>query len=598
MNLVHAAGSTSTAPCPAFARSFRAVMMTDVVGYSRLMEAAETETHARYRALRVDVSEPIVISHRGEILKNTGDGFTAVFESPLDALRCAIVLQQEVAASQATLPPERRLMFRIGLHWESVILDQGDVYGGGVNIAARLQSVAPSGGIVVSAALLAQTAEFREFPTDDLGELRLKNLARPVRAFSIRLPGIARIETDATTRPARTPSIAVLPFEDHSPEPDRGYFADGLIEDIIVSLSNLSELLVVSRGSTLALSRQAIRLDRASEKLGVRYVLSGTLRRARERIRLSVTLTDLSAGSVIWAERYDTALTDLFTVQDDIALSIVGKIATHVQRSEVHRALRTPPQSHDAYDHLLQGLDLLYRLDPETMPRARTLLEQAREDDPGYAAPYAYLAQWHLYDVQDGPSLGSSDGAAEVMRLSAKAVDLDPANALALALLGHAHSIFRRDYLIALDLFERALAVSPNNAWAWTNSSATYGFIGEAARGIAHAERAIRLSPIDLHAFVNFSRLGQNYYLHGSYEDAIRWSRKALSLNPRYGTAARVATAAAVALGRQEEAEQLVAHHARVVPRFRLSEYARRCAFRELDAAIYIERLKLAGVRV
>ena len=568
-----AAEFTLTAPFPAFDRTFRAVMMVDVVGYSRLMEAAEIETYARYRALCVEISDPAVVSHRGEIVKNTGDGFVAIFESPLDGLRCATTLQQDVTANQAALPADRRLAFRIGLHWEPVILDAGDVHGGGVNIAARLQTVAPGGGVVVSAALLAEISDFRDFPTDDLGELQLKNLSRPVRAFSVRLPGVGRIEANASPRRGQGPSIAILPFEDHSPEPGCGYFADGLIDDIIVSLSNIPELLVVSRGSTLALSRQRIEPGRAGETLGVRYVLSGTVRRSGERIRLSVTLTDLSVASVIWADRYDTALADLFGVQDDIALSIVGKIATHVRRSEVRRALRTPPQSHNAYDHLLQGLDLLYRLDPLCMPRARALLEQSREDDPAYAAPYAFLAHWHLFDVQEGYSRGSSAGASEAVQLAGAAIERDPANALALALLGHAHSLFYHDYDTALDLFDRALSISPNNASAWTHSSATYGFIGEAQRGIAHAERAIRLSPLDLQAFVNFSRLGQNHYLHGSYEDAIRWSRKALKLNGRFGMAARIAAAAAVALGREEQAKLMAEHHARgtaALPGFRI----------------------------
>jgi adenylate cyclase len=596
MILALAAEITPALPYPSFDRTFRAVMMADVVGYSRLMEAAEIETYARYRALCVEISDPAIISHRGEIVKNTGDGFLAIFESPLDALRCATMLQQDVTANQATLPADRRLAFRIGLHWEPVILDAGDAHGGGVNIAARLQTVAPGGGVVVSAALLAEISDFRDFPTDDLGELRLKNLSRPVRAFSVRLPGIACIEPDVGPRPGQKPSIAILPFEDHSPDRSCGYFADGLIDDIIVSLSNIPELLVVSRGSTLALSRQGIEPGRVSERLGVRYVLSGTVRRSDNRMRLSVTLTDMSAGSVIWAERYDTALAELFDVQDDIALSIVGKIATYVRRSEVQRALRTPPHNHNAYDHLLQGLDLLYRLDPQSMPRARGLLEQAREDDPAYAAPYAFLAQWHLYDVQEGYSLGSRKGAGEVVRLASAALDRDPASALALALLGHAHSLFHRDYDTALDLFDRALSISPNNAWAWTNSSATCGFIGEARRGIAHAERALRLSPLDIQAFVIFSRLAQNHYLHGSYEDAIRWSRKSLNLNARYGMSARIAAAAAIALGREQQAKQMAEHHGRVLPNFRVSEYARRCAFPQPQAAIYTGRLTVAGI--
>jgi adenylate cyclase len=585
---------------PKFERRFRAVLVADVVGYTRLMEAAELETHSRYRVLRVGVVDATIVSHRGELVKNTGDGFVAVFESPADALRCAAQIQLEASAQEAQQAPERRITFRIGIHWEPVIFDLNDVYGGGINIAVRLQAAAPAGGIVVSSALLKQAGDFKEFKLDDLGELRLKNLSRPVHAFSVRLPGIDRSAAlGVPGKPsgwAKPPSIAVIPFNNASPEAEDNYFAEGLIEDIIVTLSGVPELLVVARGSTVTFRRRAIDPVKVSEKLGARYYLSGSVRRSGLRIRLSVELVDTASGSVMWAEKFDAAADELFLIQDEIATQIVGSIAAHVRRTEVQRALRKPPQSLNAYDYMLRALDLLYRLDFANFSRARTLFERACEEDDGYAAPYAFLADWHLINIQEGWSSDAGAEASEVIRLCNCAIERDPSNALALGILGHARSVFLREYDGAIDLFDRALALSPNNASAWIYSSATYGFIGDAAAGIARAERAIRLSPLDQQGFVAYSWLGQNHYLNGDYEDAIRWSRKALSINPRYGTAARVAAASLVAVDRLDEARLLSQHHKQILPRFTVSDYAPRCPFRQPEASLYVERLKAAGV--
>lgn len=595
-------GTEPVRGAPEFERRFRAVLVADVVGYTRLMEAAELETHARYRGLRVGVADPTIISHRGEIVKNTGDGFVAVFESPLDALRCAAEFQHEIAAYEIGQPPERRIAFRIGLHWEPIIFDLNDVYGGGVNIAVRLQTVAPVGGIVFSFALLEQSGDLSEFKFDDLGDVRLKNLSRPVRAFSLRLPGVDRSAAlGVPGKPsgwAKLPSIAILPFTNVTSEPGDDYFAEGFVEDIVASLSNLPELLVVSRGSTIAFHRRAIDPALVSEKLGARYCLSGSVRRSSNKIRFSVELLDVATESIIWAEKYDARTEDVFTVQDEIALKIVAKIATYVRRAEVKRAMRKTPQNLNAYDYLLRALDLLYRLDFESFSRARTLLEKAREEDDEYAAPYAFLAHWHMFNIQEGWSSDANAEVAEVIRLSNCAIERDPSNALALALQGHARSMFFRDYEAALDQFERALAVSPNNSWAWMFSSATYGFIGDAPAGIARAERAIRLSPLDQQAFVNYQRLGMNHYLNGTYEDAIRWSRKAANLSARYGAAIRIVAASLVALGRVDEAQQVSRGHTRMLPRFRVSEYAPRCPFKEPQGSLYVERLTAAGMPV
>jgi adenylate cyclase len=604
--MIGGSGAASVGGNPGFAedlvlefdRRSRAVLAADLVGYTRLMEAAELDTHSRFRLLRVGLIDPVIIAHRGEIVKNTGDGYIAVFETPLDAIRCALELQQEVRNREARSPPERRLEFRMGVHWDPVIFDLNDVYGHGVNTAVRLQQVAPAGGIVVSSALRDALGEVPDLAVDDLGELRLKNLSRPVRAFLLLTSGISRSATfnifgNGSGR-VILPAIALLPFL--TDDPEDSYFSEGFIEDIVTSLSNLQDLLVVSRGSTLAFRGRPIDPFEVGEKLGVQYFVSGRIRRSGEKIRLWVELVDVATSSIIWGARHDLDINEVFQLQDEIATRVVGHIATNVRQSEIKRALRKPPQNLNAYDHFLRALDLLYRLDFASFSQARVLLEKAKEEDPSYAAPFAFLAHWHMFNIAEGWSADFDADADEVIRLSSRAMELDPSNGHAIALQGHARAMFFRDYDAAIDCVDRATTESPSNSWAWAFSSGPYGFIGKTDLAIARAERAIRLSPIDPYSFFKLIMLGQNHYLNGTYDDAIRWSRKSLNLNPWFGNAARVLAASLVAVGQIEEAQRVAEHHRKILPAFTVSNYARRCPFVEPAASLYVDRLQEAGI--
>ncbi len=453
---------------------------------------------------------------------------------------------------------------------------------------------------MVSSALLDQVPDRAEFAFDDLGKLSLKNLTQPVRGFALSVPGSARADLRRPAdepKAARLPAIAVLPFAHLSSDVQDGYFAEGFADDIIVTLGNIPELVVVSRGSTIPFRRRPVDPGEVSEKLGVRYVLSGSVRRTQNRIRISVELVDAVDASVVWAERYDEPIDEVFNLQDEIAIRIVGKIATYVRRAELQRALRKPPQSLNAYDWLLRGLDLLYRLDFGSLAQARTCLERARDEDRDYSAPYAFLAHWHMFAIAEGWASGTEAGLGEVVRLAQCAVERDPCNALAVAIEGHARAMFFRDYDAGIELCDRATAISPNNSWAWVFSSGPYGFVGDPRMGIARAERAIRLAPLGQQAFFNYTLLAQNQYLAGSFGDAVRWSRKALHLNPRFGNAARVLAASLVASGQGAEAGQVGALHRRMLPSFRVSDYARRCPFEEPQASRYVARLRAAASR-
>jgi adenylate cyclase len=585
-------------PVLEFDRRSRAVLAADIVGYTRLMEAAELDTHRRFRSLRVGVIDPGIIAHRGEIVKNTGDGYIAVFETPLDAIQCALELQQATRDQEARTPPEQRIEFRMGMHWDPVIFDLHDVYGHGVNTAVRLQQVAPPGCVVVSSALRNALGSASNLDVEDLGELRLKNLSRPVRAFLLIAAGVARGTTrrGRALREAILPSIAIVPFKSLTEEADDRYFAEGFIEDIIASLSNLQDLLVVSRGSTMAFRGRAIDPFEIGEKLGVQYFVSGSFSRSGQQLRLWVELVDVATVSILWAERYDFRITEIFDLQDEIVVKIVGQVATRVRQAEITQALRKPPENLSSYDYLLRALDLLYRLDFPSFSSARTLLEKAREEDPSYAAPFAYSALWQVLNIGEGWSTDVGADAEEAIRLSNCAIDRDPSNALAFAILGHAKAMFFRDYGAAIHCVDRATTISPSNDWAWTFSSGPYGFVGKTKAAIAQAERALLLSPIDRHAFFKLNFLGQNHYLNGTFEVAIRWSRKSLSLNPRLGTAARILGASLVAVGREKAAKRVAEHHNRIAPGFRISEYARRCPFKGRAAALYVERLRQAGI--
>jgi adenylate cyclase len=565
------------------------------------MEAAELETHSRYRNIRVGVIDPTIVTYRGDLVKNTGDGFVAVFESPHDAVRCASELQAEITNHEVGQPPERRISFRMGVHWDPVLFDLNDVYGHGVNTAARLQSIAPAGGIVVSSALLGAVGEgMRRLEHKDLGPVHLKNFSRPVHAFSLKMPGaapahIASPPPGTSKKLAKPPSVAILPLINLS-DPEHNYLGAGMIEDIIISLSNIPELLVVARGSTLAFRQREIDPVQIGQRLGVQYLLGGSIRRSGGRMRLAVELVDIKTGLVIWAEKYDLAFHEVFDVQDEISVVIVNKIAAHVRRAQIKRALRKKPTNLTAYDHLLQALDLLYRLDFSSFSHAKALLEKAREEDDSYAPPFAFSAHWHMINIAEGWSTDTVADTDQVMRLTTAAIERDPSNALALALQGHGKGMFFRDYDAAIELVDRAVSVSPSSSWAWVFSSGPYGFIGDTEAAISRAERAIRLSPLDQYSFFNLCLLGQNHYLNGTFEEAIRWSRKAMEFNPRFGNAVRILAASLVAVGQEAGARQIAEHHKNILPRFTISDYARRCPFREPQASLYVDRLAAAGL--
>ena len=375
-----------------------AVMMADVVDYTRLTEAAELETHARLRALRVEVIDPCVVTYRGQIIKNTGDGFLASFDSSVDALRCALEIQREVPLREMSVPANGKIRLRLGLNVGEVIIEEEDIYGTAVNIAARLEQFSPPGGIIVSAAMHALTRSRMDVPVQDLGQLELKNLSQPVHAYSLMIPGIDSAVASSLLggRRAKLPSIAVLPLQMLGEEPERAYFGEGIIDDIIFNLSSVRGLLVIARTSALSYRNRPLDLQKIGQELGVQYVLTGTVRRSVNHLRITAELSDVQTGSVVWIDRYDGDLTELFDLQERIAGRIAWSLVPHLREAELKSTRRKRPENMNAYDLLLQAIDLLYHMNHSDFARGGELLRQAIAADDTYATAYTYTALWQI----------------------------------------------------------------------------------------------------------------------------------------------------------------------------------------------------------
>ncbi|WP_312011646.1 MULTISPECIES: adenylate/guanylate cyclase domain-containing protein [unclassified Bradyrhizobium] len=572
-----------------------AILAADVVGYARLTEVAEEATHVRLRALRFGVINPCIVSYRGKIVKNTGDGYLASFDSSLDAARCAVALQHEVAAVQSREGHDRKIQFRMGLNVAQTIVESEDIFGKGVNIAARLEQSAPAGGVIISDEMFQEIKDRLEVAVEDLGLLRLKHLSRPVHAYSLLLPEAERLPPSRASRQAKVPFIAVLPFRTQgSPEDD--YFGDGTADEIVVALQSIRGLFVISSMSTLPYRTGPVDSQKVGQELGVRYVLSGSIRRADKQLRIGVELKDVEAGIVLWADHYDGDVSELFEFQSRIATRIVWSIAPQVREAELKRALRKRSDNLNAYELLMKAIDFMYRMNFFDFGRAGELLQAAIASDPNYATAYAYAALWHIHNVAQGWGAEGGPDAAESARLAAAAVDRAPADGFALAVLGHTKALLFKDYDAALDLFDRALSASPGNAMAWTLSSGVYGYLEEGRSAITRAEQGLRLSPADTQAYFYLMFLGQAHYISGNFDEAVVWARKTAALNGRLSANLRVLAAAYVASGRGAEARAVAKTLLEIQPRFQLSAYSERCPFREGLRERFIDHLRQAGL--
>lgn len=568
-----------------------AVAFLDVVGYSRLMGADEDATLRRWDAMRAQI-EPRIGNWGGRVVDRAGDALFVEFPEPLAAVRWAVEVQMAQARAAAEQPP---MQLRIAVHFGDVIDgQQGQVHGDGVNIAARLQAHADAGCVILSGA--AAEAVAGEVPgLLDLGELRLRNILRPVRAFSLRVAPPAPLPKAIAPADAR-PSIAVLPFSGHERDEEERYFADGVIEGIIQVLSGIERLLVISRGSTLGYSGFAPDIRVVGRELGVRYVLSGRVWRAGDRLRITTELADAESGEVLRSGRHDGVAADLFALQDRISIDVATTLAPELRERELSRALRKHPESLTAYDLLLQALDHLHRLDEEGFSRARGLLAQAMAEEPGHALAHSYAAWWHVLRIAQGWSPDPAADAAEAGRLAAAAVERTESDAQALALHGYVVGYTRRDFPGALALLDRALVVGPNCSLAWLFSGLVCSWMGDGKEAIRRAERSLRLSPFDPFIFLHEQFLAQAHYVNGDFETALAWSRRALLHNERHSPTYRTMAACLVALDRVGEACAIAQKILALEPTFGLRAFAARTPLSGAILETYLSRLRLAGL--
>jgi adenylate cyclase len=474
-------------------RRLAAILAADVVGYSRLMAQDEVGTLLALRARRKAVLEPLVSEHQGRIFKVTGDGVLVEFASAVNAVQCAVDLQHAMAAANGDGTSDHHILLRIGVNLGDVMVEGSDLYGDGVNIAARLEAIADPGGIIVSRTAFDHINNKVKVGFDDLGAQTLKNIAQPVRVY--RVTGMPVVAVATTRSVSDKPSIAVLPFANLSGDPEQQYFSDGITEDIITELSRFQSLFVIARHSSFQFRNIAADLKRVGQELGVRYVLEGSIRKGGNRIRITGQLIDAETGNHLWAERYDRNLEQVFALQDEVAQMIASAMAVRLEDEDLARAKRKAPESMRAYDYWLRGKKCLDLWTSEGNHEARGLFEKAVVDDPAYARGYAGLAftyEWGaFYTAWDPDTAASHNRASE---LAQRALSLDDSDHLPHVVLGWVHHE-RREFKQARQQFERAMAINPNDADTLMNAAMVRAFEGEPEQAIDLAQFAMRLNP-------------------------------------------------------------------------------------------------------
>jgi adenylate cyclase len=575
-------------------RRLAAILAADVAGYSRLMGLDEEGTLGALKALRRALIDPKIADHRGRLVKNTGDGALVEFASAVDAVRCAAEIQSAMAERNTTIPDDRRIEFRIGINVGDIIIDEGDIYGDGVNIAARIETLARPGSICLSDNAYQQIKGKLTLDVNDLGEQQLKNIAQPMRVYSVRLDGEAM--RPALALPAK-PSIAVLPFNNMSGDPEQEYFADGMAEDIITALSRCNSLFVIARNSSFTYKGRAVDVRQVGRELGVRYVLEGSVRRAGNRLRCTGQLIDATSGAHIWADRFDGDLSDVFDLQDRITESVVGVIEPTLQLAEIERLRHKPAASLDAYDLLLKAQQFEYLFTEESLAAALRCLKKALAIDPSYAPAMALAAYCHACRRPQGWANDVASEAAEGVQLASRAVELGKDDATVLWMAAYAFYQLAMDAGHAKELVTRSLSINPNSAIALTISAYIDATSGETSKALDSCRRAERLSPRDPRAWAGLTIAAFSHYIEDRFEDAISFARRALVLNPRYSVALRVLAAGLAKLGNSDDAADVIRQILNAEPQLTLSRQRARSMFIESGVwTKYTDGLRLAGM--
>ena len=577
-------------------RRLAAILAADVAGYSRLIGADEEGTLARLKTHRRDLIDRKIAEHRGRIVKTTGDGILVEFASVVDALRCAVEVQSAMTGRNTAAPPDSRIEFRVGIHQGDIVVEDGDILGDGVNIAARLEGLAEPGGICVSARVQEDAAGRLDITFEDIGEQQLKNIARPVRVFRIAAKRSAPPSEPRAALPLPDkPSVAVLPFTNMSADPEQEFFADGIAEDVITALSRYPSLFVIARNSCFTYKGRAVDVKQIGHELGVRYVLEGSLRKAGGRIRVTAQLVEAETGKHVWAERYDRELADIFAVQDEITEAVTIAIAPAIAHAERQRAMRKPPESLDAWAAYQRGLWHFSHVTAEENALAEKFFRQSIELDPAFAGghtglAYALANAGNTFQQMD---FNEAMGAAEASARRAVALDATDAEAHAVlsATLGG-----RGDIAGALLEAEHARSLSPNLASAHGALSMLLIYSGRAREGIAAHQTCARLDPRDPRLGWRLHRVPLGHYFIGEYAAARDAAELAISAYPEFPTPYRILAAALGQLGESDEAKRALDRASSLRPAaFEWFVRQRPPGFRPDDYEHVLEGLRKAG---
>jgi len=622
-------------------RKLTAILSADVKGYSRLMGEDEKGTVRTLNAYR-EVMASLTQQHHGRVVDATGDNLLAEFSSVVDAVECAVGIQKELKTRNTELPENRRMEFRIGVNLGDVIEEGGRIYGDGINIAARIESLSEAGGICISGTAFDQVRNKVDLGYKYLGEQTVKNIALPVRMYRVLMEpeeagkvigekkakprkwqkaalivlAILIVGTSAFViwrlylRPAPPlevaskekmafplpdkPSIAVLPFVNMSGDKEQEYFSDGLTEEIINALSKLPRVFVIARNSTFIYKGKPAKVQQVAEDLGVRYILEGSVRREGNRIRITAQLIDALTGHHLFSERYDRELKDIFAMQDEITKKVITALQVKLTAGEMAGMMAKGTKNLDAYIKYMQAMEFSSKATKEGNAQAKKILEEALALDPEYPRVYMGLAITHFFDVWFGTTESPQQSLARAFELAQKAISLDDSNAAAYSVLGLVY-MMKKQYDKAIAECERAVSLDPNSAENIHRLGMVLNYAARPEEAIPYLQNAIRLNPFPSASF--FIILAASYRDSGQYEKAIEASKKALQREPNTHFAYIHMAVSYIRLGQEKEARAAAAEILRINPKFSLERYAKILPFPQPVADRIIEDLRKAGLK-
>jgi adenylate cyclase len=583
-------------------RRLAAIFAADVEGYSRLMGTDEVATLDALTARR-EILDGLIATHGGRIANTAGDSVLAEFGSAVDAVRCAMEAQDALAKANSTLPESCQINFRIGVHVGDVMVRAGDLFGDGVNIAARLQTLARAGGLCISSVTYDQVRKILPLSFTDLGAQTVKNIEEPIRAYEARPQGEVASSTlkEASSlgdgKPLALPdkpSIAVLPFQNMSGDPEQEYFADGMVEEITTALSRFKWLFVIARNSSFTFKGQAVDVKEVGRRLGVRYVLEGSVRKASGKVRITGQLIDAVTGTHIWADRFERDLTDIFALQDEVTVAVVSAIQPKLLQTEIAMATRRRPENPTAYDLFLRAMPQFYLTTREGLTEAIRLAHRALELDPRFGLVAALAGVCHMQNALWGYAIDRQFEREEAVRLARLALSVDDGDPDTLARAASISALMVGDFESAIEMADRAVALNPNSYTAWNSRGSVYRSAGLPEEAVWSFERAIRMSPVDPRLHTTFAGMGLAFIELGRFDEAIVAGRKAQRHNPSLPVTYRCLASAFAHLGRDAEAREAAMRVLELDPAFTISPLIAWGG--QARAKLFIEGLRKAGL--